>query len=158
MKMESIRKLSIFVSSGQKTCTRIISIILHSFLLFSRAINVVSYRYMKSFQRQFLREPKKTNFKSFKFHNMKSYARRFYLCLLNSCEIWNFISLGSHKNLSFGVISYNLVHCFIAPWKPTLINTTFIGTSKLLLWTVSLFLAKALRLILSLTYRSINTS
>ena len=38
MKMESIRKLSIFVSSGQKTCTRIISIILHSFLLFSRAI------------------------------------------------------------------------------------------------------------------------
>ena len=77
------------------------------FTLF-KALNVVSYRYMKSFQRQFLREPKKTNFKSFKFHNMKSYARRFYLCLLNSCEIWNFISLGSHKNLSFGVISYNL--------------------------------------------------
>ena len=38
-------------------------------------------------KKRFLWEPEKANFKSFKFHKMKTYAWRFYLCFLNSFEI-----------------------------------------------------------------------
>ena len=65
--------------------------ILHSFLLFSRAIKCDKF-YEITPKKRFLWEAKKTNFKCFKFHKIKSYAWRFYLCFRNSCEIWNLFS------------------------------------------------------------------
>ena len=47
---------------GQKPCTRIISRILHSFLLFSRTINVISYP-----KKRISWESEKIDFKNFKF-------------------------------------------------------------------------------------------
>ena len=91
IKTESIRKLSNFNCQWAKTLCQIISIILHSVLPFSRAINVISY--MNHYKDISYGGPRKqTSFKSFKFHKMKCYARRFYLCFLNSCEIWNLFS------------------------------------------------------------------
>ena len=78
IKTESIRKLSNFNCQWAKTLCQIISIILNFVLPFSRAINVTSYK--KSLQRHFLCGPEKTNFKCFKFHERKSYARWFYTC------------------------------------------------------------------------------
>ena len=48
----------IVIFSGQKPYTRILSIILHSFLHFSRAINVISYmKYSETAKKRFLWEP-----------------------------------------------------------------------------------------------------
>ena len=82
--------------SGQKPCTRIISSILHSFLRFSRAINVLSYAITP--KKSFLREPQKTNCNSFKFHKTKFYTWRFYVF---SQFLWNlkFSFPGCHKKL-----------------------------------------------------------
>ena len=63
----------ILIFWGQKSCTRIISIILHPFLPFSRAINVISY-YEITPKKRFSREPKKTNFKGIKFYKIKYYS------------------------------------------------------------------------------------
>ena len=83
--------------SGQKPCFRIISSILHPFLTLSEGYK--SYKlYEITPNKRFLWEPEKTNFKSFKFHKMKSYAWWFYLCFPNSCEIWNLFSRVSIRN------------------------------------------------------------
>ena len=93
-------------------CTRIISSILHSFLHFLRAINVISYmKYSVTAKKRFLWELKKTNFKSFKFHKMKSYAWWFYPCFLNSCEIWNLFSKVSIRNCLWRYYRW------LSPWK-----------------------------------------
>ena len=80
--------------SGQKPCFRIISSILHPFLTLFEGYKL----YEITPNKRFLWEPEKTNFKSFKFHKMKSYAWWFYLCFLNSCEIWNLFSRVSIRN------------------------------------------------------------
>ena len=49
-------------------------------------------------KKRFLLEPEKTNFKSLKFHKMKSYTWRFYLCFLISCESWNLFSWAPVSN------------------------------------------------------------
>ena len=83
--------------SGQKPCFRIISSILHPFLTLFEGYK--SYKlYEITPNKRFFWEPEKTNFKSFKFHKMKSYAWWFYLCFLNSCEIWNLFSRVSIRN------------------------------------------------------------
>ena len=43
--------------------------------------------------------------KSFKFHKLKSYAWRFYLCFLSSCEIWNLFSQAPKWEIVFGIIN-----------------------------------------------------
>jgi len=47
---------------------------------------------------RFLREPVKQTSNWFKLHKMKSYAWRFYLRFLNSCEIWNIFSRAPIRN------------------------------------------------------------
>ena len=49
-------------------------------------------------KKRFLLEPEKTNFKHLKFHKMKSYTWRFYLCFLISCESWNLFSWAPIRN------------------------------------------------------------
>ena len=49
-------------------------------------------------KKRFLLEPEKTNFKHLKFHKMKSYTWRFYLCFLISCESWNLFSWAPTRN------------------------------------------------------------
>ena len=74
--------------SGQKPCFRIISSILHPFLTLFEGYK--SYKlYEITPKKRFSWEPEKRNFKSFKFHKMKSYAWQFFLSFLKSCEIWN---------------------------------------------------------------------
>ena len=89
----------ILMFSGRKPFTRIISIILRSFLHFSRAMNVIT-------------KVKWNNSKSFKFHNE---SLRITTLPAFSQFLWNlkFIFSGSHKNLFSGVIPYNLLHWFI---------------------------------------------
>ena len=74
---ESIRKLSNFYFIEGYKCNKL---------------------YETTSKKRFLCEPKKTNFKSFKFHKMKSYAWWFYLCFPNSCEIWNLFCLAPIRN------------------------------------------------------------
>ena len=69
--MESTRKL-IAIFNGQKPCTRIIYGILHSFLHFSRAKDVISH---------LLWEPEKMNVK---FHKITSYTRSFRILTMFS--------------------------------------------------------------------------
>ena len=86
VRTEQFGKWVILIFRGQKLCTRIISSIWHSFLPFSRAITP---------KKRFVRDPATRENKlqiSFKFHKMKSYAWQFYLCFLNSCEIFNLFS------------------------------------------------------------------
>ena len=54
--------------------------------------------YKISLKKSFLLEPEKTNFKSLKFHKRKSCAWWFYMCYLNSCEIWNLFSQAPIRN------------------------------------------------------------
>ena len=93
IKTESISKLSNF--NFQWTITWSQNNFRHIFILFtlSRAINSMQCKLREVTQKKrFIWDPKKTNFKSFKFQEMKSYAWRFYLCFLHSCEIWNSFS------------------------------------------------------------------
>ena len=49
--------------------------------------------------KRFLLEPRKTNFKSLKFHSIRwTYTWRFHLCFLNSCQIWNLFSRAPVRN------------------------------------------------------------
>ena len=82
IKTESTRKLSNFNFQWIKPCTRIISITLYFLTLFE------GYKCNKLYEitlkKKLSWKPEKTNFKSFKFHKMKSYAwRGFYLCFSN---------------------------------------------------------------------------
>ena len=88
IKTESTRKLSNFNFQWIKPCTRIISITLYFLTLFE------GYKCNKLYEitlkKKLSWKPEKTNFKSFKFHKMKSCAwRGFYVCFLKSCEIWS---------------------------------------------------------------------
>ena len=67
---QPLRKLSNFNFSRQTHCTRIIiSIILHSFLHFLRAIKCNKLDEITP-KKRFLSEPGETNFKNFKVHKM----------------------------------------------------------------------------------------
>ena len=68
-------------------------------------VRVRELRYEITLKKRFLRELKKTNFKSFKFYKMKSYTWRFYLRFRNSCEFWIFFS-----RAPIGTFSLELFH------------------------------------------------
>ena len=89
--------------SGQKPCFRIISSILHPFLTLFEGYK--SYKlYEITPNKRFLWEPEKTNFKSFKFHKMKSL--RMMILPVFSQFLWNlkFILSGFHKELSLALL------------------------------------------------------
>ena len=99
--------------SGQKPCFRIISSILHPFLTLFEGYK--SYKlYEITPNKRLLWEPEKTNFKSFKFHKMKSYAWWFYLCFLNSCEIWN---LFSRVSIRLSLALLQMTNHIYSSWK-----------------------------------------
>ena len=90
----------ILIFSRQKPCTRIISILLivFFFTLFKGfKCNKLNKIILK---KRFLLEPEKTNFKSLKFHKVKSYAWQCYLRFLSSCEFkrWNIFSWAPVRN------------------------------------------------------------
>ena len=94
---ESIRKLSNFYFQWTKTLYQ------NKFKQVAFFLTIFEgYKCNKLYEitpkKRFLCEPKKTNFKSFKFHETKSHAWWFYLCFLNSCEIWNLFSLAPIRN------------------------------------------------------------
>ena len=100
LKTESIRKLNNFYFQWTKTLYQN-NFIVHSFLHFSKAINKCHKLYEITPKNRLLWEPKKTNFKSVKFHKMKSYSWRFYLCFLNSLK---FIALEKcKKRMQYGL-------------------------------------------------------
>ena len=99
---EFIGKLSNCNVQWTKPSTRIISNISHFFFILFEAI------------KRFLWEPEKTNFQSFKFHKMRSYAWRFYLCFLNSWEIWN---LFSWPPIRKSLVLLAITNYIYSPWK-----------------------------------------
>ena len=87
----------ILIFSGQKSCTKIILSIFHSFFLFSRAKDVTNHLYNNT-EENFSWKPRKMNFK---FHRITLYTwnfSEFYLCNHNSCEIWHSFSWTSMRN------------------------------------------------------------
>ena len=90
----------IWISSGQKPCTRIIS----STLLFE------GYKCSKFYEitprKRFLWKPKKTNLELLKASNISQneiLRMTIYLCFLRSCKVWNLFSQAPMRNC-LGVI------------------------------------------------------
>ena len=76
------------IFSGQKPCTRIISNILHSFFTLFEGYKCNTCKlYETTPKKRFFLEPKKTNFKHFKFYKMKPYTHDDFTCVF-SIEIY----------------------------------------------------------------------
>ena len=114
LKTESIRKLSNFYFQWTKTLYQ--NNFNHSAFFFTLFEGHKCHKlYEITPKKRFSWESKQTNIKSFKFHKMKSYAWRFYLCFLNS--------------LKFEIYFFGL------PWEPFLGSyfiwlTAFIALEK----------------------------
>ena len=83
--------------------------------IFLLMVLVWELRYEITLKKRFLRELKKTNFKSFKFYKMKSYAWWFYLLFRNSCEFWNLFSRAPIGTFSLAL--FHITYYIYSSWK-----------------------------------------
>ena len=96
VKTESIKKLTNLIFSGEKPCTRIIQNILHSFIHFSRAKDVISHPKLN--ERKFLMGAGEHECQISQNYILHMKFSEFYLRFHNSCEIWHSFSQTPMRN------------------------------------------------------------
>ena len=92
----------ILIFSGQKSCTRIIWSILHSFLHFSRAKDVINHLYWTP--KKFLLGARKNECQILQNYSLHMKFLEFYLYNHKSCEIWRLFSRTSRMNFLWFVL------------------------------------------------------
>ena len=114
LKWNRSRNWVILIFSGQKPCTRIVQIISHSLLHFSRAIDVISYPLWH--QRPIFmggHENKCQSLQEWWKHKQNSEN---FMCKMSLCESWHLLSHTLIRNILWCLLS-QIANYIDSPWK-----------------------------------------